>query len=172
VRILAMIRPVGARAQRSALAVFTLACLTFAPPFAAGAFADPLGHSVLARAGGDAKIVWDASPEVERLVAAKMGDARAAVVMRGDAARIAAKMLPLIEKGSRTVTVRVLYVESAKMSNAYRGNTFQHTDTYAMLSMPYRDAASNRDRWMQIAPGKPLPRWMTYTVTGKLPPMQ
>ncbi len=129
-----------------------------------------LGNSVVAKPGGDALIVWDASTELIRLENAKLSSDRISASLEHDALSVAAKNLSAIEKNSRSVSVRIVYVVSGGMSEKYHAETFGHTEHYALLTLPYRNAAANLDHWKSLAPAAPIPHWVRVKITGSLPP--
>ena len=99
-----------------------------------------------------------------------MPNDRIADRLQHDALSVAAQNFGKIEKSAKTVSVRIVYIVSAGMSPAYHADTFGHMERYVLLTMPYRDAAANRDHWKTLAPGARLPGWVKVDVTGALPP--
>jgi hypothetical protein len=127
------------------------------------------GHAVLVRPDGDALVVWDASPVVATFVRAKSGDADANQTLEHDAIRVLARLVPLLDPTTKTVTVRILYAKSGAVSPVYNTAAFTGLERYALLKASGTDVVSNRDRW-ESAENAPPPAWFTFSVTGKLPP--
>jgi len=125
---------------------------------------------MLAQASGDALIIWNASPVVAAIVKSKLSDAQADDMLAHDAARVLVKMLPNVDRGSRTVTVRLIYDKSGAVSPVYSGAVFEGFERYALLTAPATYAASDKDRWQELKPSQALPRWFSYKVIGRLPP--
>jgi hypothetical protein len=132
--------------------------------------AAPPGHAVLARATGEALILWDATPVVASIVRDKLSDAAANALLERDAAGVLAEMAPNVDRAATSVTVRVLYAETGAVSPVYGTPTFAGVERYASLTVSGTDARSDRDRWRQLGPSAPLPRWLAFKVTGLLPP--
>ena len=131
---------------------------------------DVPGACGLAQPSGDALIIWNASPVIASIVRSKLSDSQADDMLEHDAARVLVKMLPNIDRGTRTVTVRVIYDKSGAVSPMYGAATFQGFERYALLTAPAARAASDRDRWRELKPSQSLPSWFSYKVTGRLPP--
>jgi len=149
----------------AAFAMSTISCL--APTSAAGAVP---GHVMLAQASGDALVIWNASPVVAAIVRSRISDAQADDMLAHDAARVLIKMLPSVNRGSRTVTVRLIYDKSGAVSPMYGGATFEGFERYALLTAPATYAASDKDHWQELKPSQALPKWFSYKVIGRLPP--
>jgi hypothetical protein len=139
---------------------------------AAGAQPVVPGHQVLTRTSGDALIVWDATPDVNALASAKPGREKAAARLRSDALRVAAHFVHAVDAHARSLSVKVIYYQTGPPDPRYPTVPFQGTVVYGLLRLPYRDASVDRDHWMTLAPGRPLPRWVVFTQSGALPPMQ
>ena len=131
---------------------------------------DVPGHAVLAQPSGDALIIWNASPVVAGIVRSKLTDAQADDMLERDATRVLAKMLPNIDRGTKTVTVRIIYDKSGAVSPMYGAATFQGFERYALLTAPAARTVSDQDRWRELKPSQPLPGWLSYKVIGLLPP--
>ncbi len=130
------------------------------------------GNVVVARASGDALVIWDASPEVGELVSSRTPDDRAAARLQRDALRVAADSLSKIEGGASSLTVRIIYSKSGAVSPVYGAATFAGVERYATVQLPFKDAQADRDHWKTLDAKTPLPKWIEVKVTGQLPPHQ
>ena len=128
------------------------------------------GDAVLAKPGGNALVIWDASPVVASIVKTKTPDAEAAETLERDAVRVLAGMSGLVEKSAKSVTVRVTYAETGAVSPVYGTRPFAGIELYATLTAPAADTAGDRDHWKTLGPKTPLPPWFVFKVVGKLPP--
>ena len=148
---------------------FTVAALlgTLIPVLADDA---PPGKVVIARASGDATVLYDATPEVAAIVRDKLSDDAANARLQRDALRVLAKVAPELTD-AQTITVRITYAQSGDVSPVYGTPTFAGVERYANLKSPAADAKSDRDKWKEgLAGTAPPPAWITFTVVGKLPP--
>jgi hypothetical protein len=128
------------------------------------------GHAVLARASEDALVLWDASTVVATIVRSKMSDADANALLERDAARVLATIAPNVDKGAKSVTVRVIYSMTGDVSPVYGTPTFAGIERYATLTVTGPDVRSDRDRWKELDAKAALPAWFAYKIVGKLPP--
>jgi hypothetical protein len=128
------------------------------------------GHAVLAKPGGEALVIWDASPVVAMIVTSKMTDADANDVLERDAAHVLAEMANNLDKSAKSVTVRVVYSKTGAVSPIYGAATFAGVERYALLTVAGTDARLDRDKWKELDAKSAIPRWFAYKVTGLLPP--
>jgi hypothetical protein len=138
-------------------------------PLAASA-EDVPGHAVLAKPDGDALVIWDASTVVASIVKTKANDTAANDLLERDAVRVMATMAPDVDKGAKTITVRVIYSKTGAVSPVYGTPTFMGIERYATLTAPASDAQSDRDKWKELDAKTPVPSWLAFKVTGLLPP--
>jgi hypothetical protein len=136
---------------------------------AAALFADLPGHVIVAKTTGNALLIWDATPEIAAIVSAKLSDADAEAEIAHDALRVLAEGLPLTARAN-SIAVRVIYERTGDVSPVYGSPTFAGVERYAILTLDARDALSDRDRWRELDSHAPLPHWIAYQITGRLPP--
>lgn len=153
---------------------FTLLALVAAGciALAAAALADDAvpGHAVLAKPGGDALVIWDASPVVAAIVKSKTDDSGANDLLERDAVHVLASMAPNIDKSAKTVTIRVIYSKTGAVSPVYGTPTFLGIERYATLIVAAGDTQGDRDKWKELDAKTPVPSWFAFKVTGLLPP--
>jgi len=128
------------------------------------------GNAVVARAAEDALIIWNANPEIAAIVSNKIPDDAANNELERNALRVLAQNLAKLEKSAKSVTVRVVYDKTGAVSPVYGAPTFAGVERYANLEMSYKDAISDREKWMQLDPKTAVPSWVNFKVTGQLPP--
>jgi hypothetical protein len=131
---------------------------------------DVMSHAVLAKPGGDALVIWDASTVVASIVKNKVADPDANVVLEHDALRVLAGMVPSLDKHLKSVTVRIIYSKIGAVSPVYGTPTFAGVERYATLTASGADALSDRDRWKELNEKAAIPAWFEYKLTGLLPP--
>lgn len=136
----------------------------------APAAADVPGHVVLAKPGGDAIIIWDATPVVLTIVTGKMSDDAANALLERDALRDVAKLAKSLDADVTTVSLRVTYQKIGAVNPAYGSQTFAGVERYALLTLSGPDVRSDRDRWMELSDAAALPAWVHFSITGQLPP--
>jgi hypothetical protein len=129
------------------------------------------GTVVVAKAQGDAIILWDVTPAVAPLVAQpETADAKVNAL-----ATAAGKILvDRAKELSRavSVTIRVLYQKTGDVSPLYRTATFLGVEKVLEVTASRQAAAHNADAWAaELAKGV-VPSGMTVKVTGALPPPQ
>ncbi len=136
------------------------------------AFADatkPAGNVIVARPGGSALLIWDASADVTAIVANKVSDADAKTSLERDAARVLADSLAKIDKDATSVAVRVIYDKTGAVSPIYGSATFAGVERYAILHMSGADARGDRDHWRELSSSSTPPAWFAFDVSGELP---
>jgi len=147
------------------------AVLSLAVPVAAGADEAAIpGHAVLARATGQALIIWDATPLFADVVRRKLPDSEANALIAHDALRILARMQPDLDKDAKSVTVRIVYAKKGEVSPVYGTATFEGIERYATLNANAADLSTDKDKWKEFDPNAPLPSWLSFAIVGKLPP--
>jgi hypothetical protein len=127
-------------------------------------------HTVVARSSNDALVIWDATGDVGEIVQAKLDDVRANARLEHDALRALAAKMPLLDKSSRSVNVRVVYGDISALNSEYGSPTFASVNRYALVKLDPKDAFGNRDHWMTLPAGAPIPGWIRFTQLGRLPP--
>jgi len=136
--------------------------------------ADIPGHVVLAKAGAkpetSALIIWDATPLVVTIVNQNMTDADANALLEHDAVHDLAKTLKSLSPDATTVTMRVTYQKIGALNPEYGAPTFEGVERYALITANVRDLRGDRDKWMESPDTKPIPAWLSYSITGSLPP--
>ncbi len=151
------------------IAGLCIALVIAASPGALAAPSKPAGNVIVARPGGDALLIWDASSDVAAIVANKTPDSDANALLERDATKILASSLSKLDKDATTVTVRVIYNKTGAVSPVYGSATFAGVERYATLKVSAKDATSDRDRWRELGDTAPLPAWLAYAVIGELP---
>ncbi|MBD5606759.1 MAG: hypothetical protein IAI48_16950 [Candidatus Eremiobacteraeota bacterium] len=131
--------------------------------------ARPTGNVIVARPGGSALVIWDASADVASIVANKTSDADANALLERDASRVLADSLAKIDKDASDVTVRVIYNKSGAVSPVYGSATFAGVERYATLKLSAKDANTDRDKWRELGDAAPPPAWFSFAITGVLP---
>jgi hypothetical protein len=137
------------------------------------AFAEPVrpvrGAVIVAQTSpGDARLIWDATDYVTQLVAEKIaGD-------RGVRAIEATALRALAEKGktlsATMLTLSVTYAKTGAVSPVYRSATFAGFEPLVTIAAKRAALAEHAAAWSaQLANGT-IPRGVTVSVTGKLPP--
>jgi hypothetical protein len=127
------------------------------------------GHVVLARAEGDALLIWDSTAEVATIVSDKLSDAEANARLERDALRVLAAAQPKMT-GAKSITVRVVFSKTGDVSPVYGSPTFAGIERYATLKIDAADASSDRDKWKELAADAMPPAWVQFDVIGALPP--
>jgi hypothetical protein len=128
------------------------------------------GHAVLARASGEALVIWDATPLIASVVQGKLSDADANSLVAHDALRILARMQPNVDKSAKSITVRVIYNKTGEVSPVYGAATFAGVERYATLTAPAAALRTDKSKWKELDDKTALPAWLVFTVIGKLPP--
>jgi hypothetical protein len=155
--------PIAARAAVAALAAF------FVPGTAATATPEVPGHVVLARAEGDALLIWDSTAEVAAIVSDKLSDAAANARLERDALRVLAAEQSKVTS-AKSITVRVVFSKTGDVSPVYGSPTFAGIERYATLKIDAADVSSDRDKWKELADDATPPAWVKFDVVGELPP--
>jgi hypothetical protein len=146
-----------------------LAGALFASALPAFALETIPGNVIVVRESDDAVLLWDATPDVEDIVKARLSDTDAGARLERDALRALAASLDQVPK-ARTVTLRVLYSKTGDVSPAYGSPTFAGIERYATLTVDARRATGDADRWQELGPKSAVPSWIGYKVEGQLPP--
>lgn len=148
--------------------IAAVTALAAAPAASDGA--PPAGHVIVARTEGDALLIWDASNDVAAIVTDKAADDVANARLQRDGLRVLAASLNKLERSAKTVTLRIIFERTGAVSPVYGAPTLADVERYATLTAPASDLFGDRDKWRELTPGKPLPRWFTFAVIGRLPP--
>jgi len=125
---------------------------------------------VIARAGADALVLWDATAIVAQIVSDKASDADANGRLANGALKALVQVAPRLA-AAKSITVRVVYARTGAVSPVYGAATFAGVERYATLEISGADAKADTGKWKEAAlDGSALPKNLTFTVTGKLPP--
>ena len=151
-----------------ALATLVSAILASEKPLVAAERA-PAGTVILARAGPDVLLIWDATDEVAALVAEHRSAPEATLRLERDAARVLATALANVDRSATRIVLRVTYRKTSAVSPVYGAATFAGVERFATFEMRAADAVTDRDGWRELGEATPLPRWFTFRVTGSLP---
>lgn len=160
----------GAVKLRTAAGAAAVACSIFLGAAAcAAATPDVPGRVVLARAEGDALLIWDSTAEVAAIVSGKLSDADANARLEHDALRVLAAEQAKITS-AKTITVRVVFSKTGDVSPVYGSPTFAGVERYATVEIQGADASSDRDKWKELPDNATPPAWVKFDVLGELPP--
>lgn len=126
---------------------------------------------VIARTQGDALVLWDATELVTQIVNDRATDSDADARLANGALKALAQTAPHLSD-AKTITVRVVYARTGAVSPVYGTPTFAGVERFATLEIAGPDARSDAGHWKEAAAAAPgeLPKSVTFTVTGKLPP--
>jgi hypothetical protein len=128
------------------------------------------GHVIVARAEGDALVIWDATAEVTEIVKDKLDDDAAKDRLKRDAL----EEVTLEESklsNLTSISVRVIYTKTGDVSPVYGSPTFAGVERYAVLKMSAADVKSDRGQWKEAVAGAgTVPSWAAFTILGSLPP--
>jgi len=152
-----------------ASAVFAISSIALAPTPLPAAEAVP-GNAVLARANGDALVVWDATTVIALIVKNRTNDATANDVLEHDAARVLAAIAPSVNKSVKTIGVQIVYSKTGDVSPVYGSATFQGVEDYATLTVTMAELRAHARAWKDLDPKSSLPASLAFKVTGHLPP--
>lgn len=133
------------------------------------AAAEPLGPAVIAKATGNALIIWQATPEVAALTASGRSGEVALLTLKEDALRVMLSKRSAVDRAAHSISVSVLYARSAGVSPVYKADTFGGFEKLMTVTAK-RSALVRSGSWAaQLASGK-LPPGVTVLMTGALPP--
>lgn len=127
---------------------------------------------VIARAGADALVLWDATTVVSQIVSDKVSDADANARLANGALRALVQVAPRLDRAT-SITIRVVYARTGAVSPVYGAATFAGVERYATLEISGSDAKADTGKWKEAAAGgsaSALPKSVTFRITGKLPP--
>jgi hypothetical protein len=128
------------------------------------------GHTVLAKAGGAALIIWDATPVIIAIVHDKLTDADANALIEHDALKVLVKLQPVVDKDAKTITVRITYNKTGDVNPAYGTPTFLGVERYATVSANAADLRGDKSEWKELDSKANVPAWFSFTILGQLPP--
>ena len=128
------------------------------------------GNAVLARASGDALVLWDATTIVASIVKNKTNDATANDLLAHDATRVLGGIAPSVNKSAKTVSVEIMYNKTGDVSPVYGSPTFMGVESYATITVTISDLRAHERAWKDLDPKSPLPASIAFKVTGELPP--
>ena len=157
---------VALRAAASCASLFTI--------LAGSAFAQPIrpmsGALVVAQTSPTgARLIWDATTYVSDLVTEKIGGDSGMRAIEATALRA------LADKGKTlsvaTLTLSVTYAKTGAVSPVYGSATFAGFEPVLTIVAKRADLAAHAAAWSaQLAIGS-IPRGVSVSVTGKLPPV-
>jgi hypothetical protein len=159
----------GALKSKFAAGAAVVSFATFFLASASSAATEVPGRVVLARAEGDALLIWDSTAEVAAIVSGKLSDADANARLERDALHVLAAEQPKVTS-AKSITVRVVFSKTGDVSPVYGSPTFAGVERYATLKIDASDAASDRDKWKELADTATPPAWVKFDVIGELPP--
>ncbi len=163
----------SALVERSAMRTMIVALSAFlACTVGPAASADDLpGHPIVGRiAAGKALILYDVSSEVKDIVQTRATAPDGTLRLERDALDALAKIGPSVPR-AKSFEVRVTYFKNGDVSPVYGTPTFNGVERFAILSMSAADIRGDRDHWKEAARSSaPIPNFVTFLVTGTLPP--
>jgi hypothetical protein len=134
------------------------------------AAADPQGTVVVARAEGDALVLWDASPVVADIVTNKEPRDEAMRKLEAQSIDVLASKAAVL-KQTQTIAVRVIYAKTGAVSPVYHAATFASIEKVFTVTAATPKIASESAAWAkQLGAGK-IPNDLSVTITGELPPL-
>lgn len=138
------------------------------------ALAEPVrpvtGPVIVAReSAGEARLIWDATAYVTQLVSEKIGGERGLHALEATALRA------LAEKGktlaATTLTLSVTYAKSGAVSPVYGSATFAGFEPVVTIAVKRAALAQHAAAWSEQLANGTVPRGLTVSVTGQLPPV-
>jgi len=150
------------------------ACASAFVALSGSAYAEPVrpisGAIIVAQTSpAGARLIWDATEYVTQLVADKLGGDAGVHAIEATALRA------LAEKGkalsATTLTLSVTYAKTGAVSPVYGSATFAGFEPLLTIAVKRGPLVEHAAAWSaQLANGT-LPRGVTVSVTGKLPPV-
>lgn len=152
---------------RNALAAVTLG-LMFAAPLGAQAEQPLAGSQVVAKAGGDAVVIWDATNWIVQLEPQHIPNPKLLARIKSESGELLLKKAGSLS-AAKTLTVKVVYARIGAISKQYNNASFADFERLVSLKAKRSDALKNAAAWgKQFAAGK-MPAGVKVTVTGRLP---
>lgn len=152
---------------RSALAVSILGLILAGSP-AAGAEQPLAGSQVVAKASGDAVVIWDATNWIVQLAPQHIPNPKLLARIKSESGAILLKKAGGLS-AAKTLTVKVVYARIGAISKQYNNASFADFERLVSLKAKRSDALKNAAAWgKQFAAGK-MPAGVKVTVTGRLP---
>lgn len=148
------------------LASSTIAILSLAQGRAQGGA--PRGTVVVTRSQPDALLLWDASPAVADLIAAKTASVQSLSTLESEAMQIAAQRAPQLSHAGN-VTVEVFFAQTKYISPAFPDAVYAGTVRLFSISCPVAEAAQNGARYADELAHGIVPSGVNIVVSGKLP---
>lgn len=145
-----------------------LVLILLCAPSAARADTLPKGTVVLAKTSPDALLIWDASPELADMIAAKQPDDQILKTLEADALTILAERAKSLSSGN--IALRVVYQRSGAVSPAYGAPTFAGVERLFIMEAKRTDVAPQESAWRSALQSGSTAHGLTVTMTGKLPP--
>ncbi len=143
--------------------------------FAVSAFAQgraqdvtPRGTVVVTRTQPDALLLWDASPVVADLIAAKTASPQSMATLESAAMRIAAQHASQLSHAGN-VPVEVLYARTRYISPAFPNAVYAGTIRLLSITCSVAEAAQNGEHYADELGNGTVPSAVDIVVSGKLP---
>lgn len=143
--------------------------LTLAVASVAIVCADESASAVVAKAAGDAVIVWQATNDVTALLRSPANDDAILKKLENESLTIMRSKLSAISPSAHSLAVNVIYARTAGVSPVYHSVTFSGFEHLLSVTAS-KDALKNVKSWDAALKIGTLPAGVTASVTGKLPP--
>jgi len=129
----------------------------------------PQGNIAVARARGDAMVIWDATQALTDLVATKASKKDVINRLTSDAALVFGTEALRLKRYAKTVSVIVLYTKTGAISPTYHVATFEGVERLLVFKAPSR-ASGQAHAWASQLLRGVMPRGAFVAVVGQLPP--
>jgi hypothetical protein len=153
----------------SAVAALLLATLVTSAALAQDQDEDDL-PVLVAKPGGHALLIWDATTQVTDIVKNKMNDAAADDVLERGALAAIASNRDALSRSASDVTVNIIFKKIGAINPEYGTPTYAGVYKCAVLKMDGNDVFGKRDGWPTLAASAPIPAWVHFSLVGQLPP--
>jgi hypothetical protein len=142
----------------------TLLAAGFAVAFIGAA---PQGAISVARTTGKAVIVWQATPLIATMIAAKESDGKAFADLESQALEIIKARKAMFGEAS-SVSVHVLYAKTGPVNPTYKVAVFAGIERILTVTAD-QAALKNSSTWPKAVDPAHLPPGVTISIDGKLP---
>lgn len=126
------------------------------------------GSVIVAKASGDAVVIWDASPVVAAMLEKKIPDDRMSSDLEVEAAKILVARAGDLAN-AHTVRVKVIYERTGAVSPVYKTATLTGLERLLSVTASRADAVEHAAAWSAALKKGTLPAGITAEVTGKYP---
>lgn len=128
----------------------------------------PAGSTIVSKAFPDAQVIWQATPEVAHLVAAKVPSADALLALENDALLIMESKKASIDPRATSVSVKVIYAQTGNLTIVHDAEVFEGFED--LLTIKATSAALDQsESWDKELAAHRLPAGVSVQLTGVLP---